>query len=237
MTASNKVKEMGLQTAMASPWSGARHASVESHEPAEATAEQWLQRFVEGGNEEAFARLVAKIGERLYAFIRRFLGDPHKAEDVYQTVLMKVAVHARDFDRRSLFATWLYRIARNACLDALRRDHREHAAPLYALAAGDAEDDETLELAANSPLPEEQASRAELAQIIAAAVERLPEEQREVFLLREEADLTFEQIGNLLGCGKETAKSRMRYALQRLQTALSREAKLYGISQGKSHGS
>ncbi|MCX7935617.1 MAG: sigma-70 family RNA polymerase sigma factor, partial [Planctomycetota bacterium] len=212
---------MDLQTAMAKPWSGASRAADEGEET-EATAERLLQRFAEEGDEEAFGRLVAKIGERLYAFIRRFLGEPHQAEDVYQTVLMKVALHAREFDHRSLFATWLYRIARNACLDVLRRERRVRLTPLHAQDSDGAAGGEEMEWEAKSPLPEEQVSRDELARIIAEAVERLPEDQREVFLLREEADLTFEQIGAMLGCGKETAKSRMRYALRRLQAELRR---------------
>ena len=64
---------------------------------------------------------------------------------------------------------------------------------------------------------------------VRAALEGLPEPQREVFLRKEEGGLTFEEIGVMLGCGKETAKSRMRYALARLKNALGSEARAWGL--------
>jgi len=66
---------MNLQTAVAKPWAGARHAVNEVKAAEESTAEELLRRFA-NGEEEAFGRLVLKIGDRLYAFICRFLGDP-----------------------------------------------------------------------------------------------------------------------------------------------------------------
>src|SRR3989339_1716556 len=77
----------------------------------EPTPEELLARF-SAGDSEAFVRLVDQVGERLFGFIHRFIGDAHDAEDVYQTVLFQVARHAKQFDGRSRLVTWLYRIAR-----------------------------------------------------------------------------------------------------------------------------
>ncbi len=194
------------------------------------TPEEMLGQFI-GGDEQAFHDLVDAVGGRLFGFICRFLGDHHLAEDVYQTVLVKVATHARSYDGRARFTTWMYQIARNACLDAVRSRARRKVVSLDA-EAGDC-DSSLLEAQMVSDLPPaEQLTVAELGARISTAVEALPPEQKEVFLLRENADLTFEEIGEILGCGKETAKSRMRYALKRLQNALSAEARLYGLLNG-----
>lgn len=191
------------------------------------TDEELLARYVEG-DEAAFGHLVERIGDRLFGFIRRFLSNHHLAEDVYQAVLVKVATHAASFDGRARVTTWVYQIARNACLDAVRSRSRRH---LVSLDAGrDDGDGSLLEARIVEDLPPEEALTVEeLGRRIADAVEALPAEQKEVFLLREDADLSFDQIGKVLGCGKETAKSRMRYALKRLRNALGAEARLYGL--------
>ncbi len=189
--------------------------------------EDLLDRFVQG-EDEAFTLLVERVGARLYGFLCRFLGDRHKAEDAYQTVLIKVAKHAHAYDRRARLTTWLYRIARNACVDRVRRDART---PTQSLDAGDDEKGPSGSdaVAAADPAPGAKLEAEELGACIAEAVAELPEEQREVFLLKEDGELTFDEIGELLGCGKETAKSRMRYALRRLQNALGKQGRLYGL--------
>ena len=204
-------------------------ATGEGLSPAQVSPETLLEQFV-AGKEEAFTMLVGQIGDRLFGFILRFMGNRHAAEDVYQTVLVKVATHASSFDRRARLSTWVYRIARNACLDAVRKSGRRKTVSLDA--ALDAETDRTPidMMAAVGPGPDEDVTRKELRSRIAAAVETLPDDQREVFLLKEDGELTFDEIGELVGCGKETAKSRMRYAMKRLQNALGAEGRLYGLS-------
>lgn len=186
-----------------------------------------LGRYAQG-DDSAFERLVELVGGRLFGFICRMIRNPHTAEDVYQSVLVKVATHADSFDGRAKFNTWLYRIARNACLDEIRKmaRNREHASS----GTGEESDSVFDQVAHDGPQPGEAVSQVELGRRIQQAVEDLPDEQREVFLLKEDGGLTFEDIGEMLGCGKETAKSRMRYALKRLQNALGQEARLYGLS-------
>lgn len=194
----------------------------------EPTPEDLLRRFVEG-EEAAFGELVDLVGDRLFGFLCRYLGDHHAAEDVYQAVLVKVAVHAAAFDQRARFNTWLYRIARNAAVDHFRKSARRKAVSLDRELNED--DRATLmdELVVSDRPPHAEMTEEELGARIADAVELLPDEQREVFVLKENADLTFDEIGEMLGCGKETAKSRMRYALKRLRNALGAEARLYGL--------
>lgn len=193
----------------------------------EPSPEELLERYV-NGQEEAFTKLVEVVGERLFSFIRRFLANHHLAEDVYQTVLVKVATNAGTFDHRARLSTWMYRIARNACLDALRQKARRKTVPLE----GASEEKETGWLGSlkdKAMAPDQNVSAGELGARIVSVLAALPQEQREVFLLKEDASLTFEEVGEILGCGKETAKSRMRYALRRLQNALAADARQYGL--------
>ncbi|MBN2713937.1 MAG: sigma-70 family RNA polymerase sigma factor [Planctomycetes bacterium] len=206
---------------------GSKHESQAS-EPGRESAEGMLARFA-AGDESAFSELVDLIGGQLYGFICRFLSDRHTAEDVFQIVLVKIARNASGFDGRASFATWSYRIARNACLDQLRkrkRDRTTGAIPAEEEGSASPMDN----IPSGTPDPSDAITREELGARINSAVETLPDEQKEVFLLKENGGLTFDEIGQLIGCGKETAKSRMRYALQKLQAALGAEARLYGLT-------
>lgn len=192
-----------------------------------ATPEALLRKYAEG-DDAAFEALVGEIGERLFAFVCRYMGDHHRAEDLYQTVLIRVARKAKSYQQRARVTTWIYTIARNACLDALRAESRRPSVSL----------DQTEErllgvgsgaLPADTPPADRTAQAEELGEAIRRAVRKLPDEQREVFLLKEEGELTFEEIAGIVGCNRETAKSRMRYALERLRNALKREARQHGL--------
>lgn len=196
-------------------------------EPA-ASPEELLEAYAQG-DEEAFERLVDGVGDRLFAVVLRMLADYNRAEDVYQNILVKVATKAHLYERRASALSWLFQVARNACLDALRKEGRRPEVSLDAAVSSASETPLANLVEGNGPDPAAPAADRELGQAIAKAVAVLPDEQREVFLLKEEGELTFEEIGELLGVGKETAKSRMRYALERLRNALGREARIYGL--------
>jgi len=122
----------------------------------------------------------------------------------------------------------VYTIARNLCIDQLRkaqlRRHPSLDQPSGSGGSGE-EDGPTLGERTADEHPERTVDRAaigrELAEHIQHAVESLPEEQREVFLLREVANVPFKEIAAMIGIPENTVKSRMRYALERLQKALS----------------
>lgn len=163
------------------------------------------------GDEPAFEKLVGLYEEKLFAFIARFTGDRHLAEDVFQQTFIKVAKNAAAFDGRASFSTWLYRIARNTAVDELRR--RRHD-PRHV-------DPETGGLEwmpdASARAPLDRMAREELSERVRAALAALPDPQREAFLLREEAELDFGRIGVIMNCGRETAKSRFRLAVAKLR--------------------
>ena len=193
--------------------------------PAAGEAEAFLERYL-SGDALAFEMLVGLYEDRLYGYLERFTGDSHLAEDVFQQVFMKVADKAESFDRRSSFSTWLFRIARNAAVDELRRRRRDRITVGF-----DADDGR--EPADDSPTPLESLAGLELRERILAAVAALPYSQREAFLLKEEAELGFQEIADIAGCPKETVKSRFRLAVEKLRAVLA--ADVPGPERGQ-HG-
>ncbi len=171
-------------------------------------------------------RLVERHGSSVYAFVRRFLGASPLADDVYQEVWLRVIRYASRFEGRSKFTTWLFQITRNVCMDQRRAKlRRPEGASLEAhVPDGGAPNPEAPTLRdrvadPGAPLTDQAAEREERVAVERALAE-LPEEQREVFLLREKTEMTFEEIATLTGLSPNTVKSRMRYALERLQEAL-----------------
>ena len=189
----------------------------------DATDEMLMVRY-QRGERTAFAELVRRHNRPIYNFVLRQLRVPSVAEDVTQDVFMRLVQNAAEFKHEARFSTWLYTIARNLCIDQLRKlSHRRHASldqqvgnQPYAQLLGDTISDP-------SPLSnaEHNALSSEVRSSIVRAVDSLPDDQREVFLLREVASLPFRDIAEITGVGENTVKSRMRYALDRLKDALS----------------
>ena len=185
------------------------------------TDEALMIRFQQG-DRAAFAALVRKHKSPLYNFALRQLRAKTTAEDVVQETFVRVVQNAADFKHEARFTTWLYTIARNLCIDQLRkgalRKHPSLDARQSQDEGGPTLGEQTADSRANV---ERDATGGELRQRIASAVETLPDDQKEVFLMREVANLPFKEIADITGVPENTVKSRMRYALERLQAALS----------------
>lgn len=193
--------------------------------PPETSDEALMQRF-QDGDRSAFTALVRRHQGRLYNFTLRTLRSPQLAEDVTQETFVRVVHRSADFRGSSKFSTWLHAIARNLCIDELRKaKHRRHAS-LDQPAHGSADDGDagrplSEEIAGSGQEPERATGGSELKARIARAVDLLPDDQREVFLLREISNLPFAEIAEIVKVPEPTVKSRMRYALERLQENLS----------------
>jgi len=185
------------------------------------TDEALMIRFQQG-DRAAFAALVKKHKSPLFNFALRQLRAKTTAEDVVQETFVRVVQNAADFKHEARFTTWLYTIARNLCIDQLRkgalRKHPSLDARQSQDEGGPTLGEQTADTRANV---ERDATAGELRERIAGAVETLPDDQREVFLMREVANLPFKEIADITGVPENTVKSRMRYALERLQAALS----------------
>jgi RNA polymerase sigma-70 factor (ECF subfamily) len=177
----------------------------------------------QSGDRSAFALLVRRHQTPLYNFTLRQLRSAPVAEEIVQEAFLRVVHNAADFKHEARFVTWLYTIARNLCIDhARKRALRQHPSldePKRAEEGdGPTLGDQTADGRANV---ERAASSSEIRERVLAAVDALPDDQREVFLMREVSNLPFKEIAAIVGVSENTIKSRMRYALERLQAALS----------------
>jgi RNA polymerase sigma-70 factor, ECF subfamily len=184
--------------------------------------EALIVRF-QSGDRSAFTMLVRRHQTPLYNFALRQLRHPQAAEDVVQEAFVRVAQNALDFKREARFSTWVYTIVRNLCIDQLRKAAlRRHPSLDEARNSREGEGPTLGEQLPDSRADvERRAGGTELKARIVEAVDELPDEQREVFLLRELSNLPFKEIAEITGVPENTVKSRMRYALERLQQALS----------------
>ncbi len=191
-----------------------------SGEPTTPSDERLLAAYA-GGDVEAFGQLLSRYRRPLFNFILRTVRNPVVAEDLTQDVFVRIVRRADDFKGSSKFTTWMYTIARNICIDHGRRmSHRRHrsldaGAPNVQGGAPLVE-----RVASGAPGVDRAAASSGLRREIAEAVEALPEDQREVFLLRQVSGMRFREIAEVVGVPENTVKSRMRYALERLTEAL-----------------
>jgi RNA polymerase sigma-70 factor (ECF subfamily) len=194
--------------------------SALGRDPKDPPDETLMLRYQQG-DRTAFAVLVRRHQQPLYNFALRQVRVPQVAEDVVQETFVRVVQNAQDFKHEARFTTWVYTITRNLCIDQLRkRALRKH--PSLDESRGEEGDGPTLGEQTADPRAsvEREATGTELKERIARAVDKLPDEQREVFLMREIANLPFKEIAEITGVPENTVKSRMRYALERLQEAL-----------------
>lgn len=186
----------------------------------EASDEMLMVRY-QRGDREAFAELVRRYSGPIYNFSVRHLRHAPVAEDVTQEVFLRLVQKAAEFKHEARFSTWLYTIARNLCIDHLRKlKHRRHPSLDSSSSSDEAPLGERLAARGIEADTERSAVSIEVLRAIEGAVDALPDEQREVFLLREIANMPFKEIAIATGVGENTVKSRMRYALDRLQQAL-----------------
>jgi len=176
------------------------------------------------GDVSAFAVLVERHQTPLYNFVLRQVRGGPAAEDIVQEVFVRVIEKAGSFKHEARFTTWVYTIARNLCIDHMRKAaYRRHASLDQPEGSDDKEGAALAERVADlhpRASTERTAASNEIRKRVVEAVEALPDEQKEVFLLREVASLSFQQIAEVTEAPENTVKSRMRYALERLQGAL-----------------
>lgn len=180
-----------------------------------------LMLRVRKGDRQAFAELVDKYKQPLVNYIARTIQDPTEAEDLAQTVFLQVYKAAPRFRPQARFAPWFYSIARNACLNELRRRLRHPAEPLETFSPAEDEPHERPLPDPQTPPPPQQILRAELEAKVAEALADLPESQRTAILLYQQQQLSYDEIARVMGCslvavkslifrGRETLKQRLK---------------------------
>lgn len=164
------------------------------------------------GDAAAFEQLYARHRGRLYRYLLRQLRDNALADELFQDIWQRVIAARAVWKPDAGFATWLYTIAHHRLGDHWRSLKHRPAAP--------ADADERMARVADPDTPERVLSEFERRRQLQLALDDLPEEQREVLLLRLEQELTLEEIGDVTGVGRETVKSRLRYAMDKLRARL-----------------
>jgi RNA polymerase sigma-70 factor, ECF subfamily len=184
----------------------------------ERTDEELLAAYQQG-DPGAFEALLRRYRAPLFTFLLRMLGDRERAEDLAQETFLRIVKGASDWEHRARFQTWLFTIARNLCVDQSRRDRFRRADSLDA-EGRDGEPPMVESVPGAGIDPERGAASARIRPLLQEALLSLPAEQREVFILREQAGVPFREIAEMIGVNENTVKSRMRYALEALRKAL-----------------
>ncbi len=186
--------------------------------PQERTDEELLAAYQQG-DAEAFEALLRRHRAPLFTFLVRMLGDREKAADLAQETFLRIVKGAQAWEHRARFQTWLFTMARNLCADGARRDRFRRAESLDA-EGPEGEASMVDSVPGREIDPGRGAESARLRPVLEKALLSLPPEQREVFVLREQAGLPFREIAELVGVNENTVKSRMRYALLALRKSL-----------------
>ena len=187
----------------------------------EEESDEALMARYQAGDTQALGILYDRYAHRLKAFAYR--RGAKRPDEVVQDAFMRIVRNGGSFKGNARFKTWLFSIVRNLTIDAARRDKFRNMPSLDAPIRS-SEGSMTLGDRVASQDPHADAERAvtdrRFRVELQAALDALPEDQREVFLLRQYSGLSFKEIGATVGCKENTAKSRMRYALLALREAL-----------------
>ncbi len=171
------------------------------------------------GDQQAFEVLVQRYSRPLFTFICRFLGEYDAASDILQQVMLQLYLSLPKLRTGEPLKAWLYQVARNRCLDELRRKRAMHFSELEKEI--DEEEQSLVEIMQDrSPLPEEVVERRDVQEILLKAIRALPPKFRAVVLLRYAAQLSYAEIGRVLHMPEATAKTYFQRAKPLLKVGL-----------------
>jgi RNA polymerase sigma-70 factor (ECF subfamily) len=189
--------------------------------------DQSLVEKARAGEPDAFRALVVRYQRKVYALALGIVKDPDLAWDVAQEAFVRVHRALPEFEGKSSFSTWLFRIATHLGIDAVRRERTARKDDLDDVAEADvAEAGEGILATALGNDPRENVLRRELAAKIQDALASLPEKHRTILVLREVEGLSYEELAARLGIHKGTVMSRLFHARKKMQAALRRYAGL-----------
>lgn len=180
-------------------------------------SDEALIRGYANGDAKAFEALYLRHEMRIWRYLERNVRNAAIADELMQEVWFSVAREAARYQPSARFSTWLYTIAHNRLVDAVRARR-----PQVSLDATCGTENPVADQLVDDPHREPHAGALAIEQAAALnrAVAMLPQEQREAFLLHAEGDLTVEEIAAVMACAFETAKSRLRYARAKLRELL-----------------
>lgn len=169
------------------------------------------------GDATAFEVLYLRHKGPVYRYMLNLCRNEAIAEELFQEVWLKL-INARDnYQVKAKFTTYLYKLAHNQFIDHYRKQNVRIVVD-QSVEVDNVEQDQS-----SKNNPEKQAQTNQTINKLSELVASLPNEQREVFLLREEAGMSLPEIAETIGINQEAAKSRLRYAINKLRLGLSRE--------------
>ena len=182
-----------------------------------------LVQAVLKGDTAAYRGLVEKYQGRVYTVIYGMVRNREDARDLAQESFVRAFQNLKSFRLESSFYTWLYRIAMNTAIDHLRRQ-KQRAAEAYDEGIATKEVGGVMSTGAHNDSPGRSLERKRLHEKLLAALETLPEDQRQAIVLREIDGLSYREIAEILDIPEGTVMSRLFYARKKLQGALGTEA-------------
>jgi len=182
---------------------------------ATADTDEELVRKAQGGDERAFGGLVSRYETKVYSLALKMIRNPEDAEDVLQDTFLRAYRGIKSFRGHSTFSTWIYRITANSALMRLRRKQ------LPIVSIEDAEErDAPVNIADWAPGPVEQLLSRETQQVMGQAIEELPPEFRQVFVLRDIEELSNAEVAEILELSVAAVKSRLHRARLKVRDRL-----------------
>lgn len=182
-------------------------------------SDEELMLSFQKGEAVAFDVLLGRHKKPLYNFIYRILHNEQASEEAFQEVFLKVIRNKDDYRESAKFTTWLYTIARNHCIDELRKLKFRNHKPFES----ETDTEGQMHLSDEYRQNREQLELStvkELEEHLESAIISLSADQREVFLLRHFQNMPFDEIAKISDLSINTVKSRMRYALQHIEKHL-----------------
>jgi RNA polymerase sigma-70 factor (ECF subfamily) len=183
-----------------------------------------VRRFKEG-DRAAFAEVVHRYEDRVYTLCLRWMGDPNTAEEVAQDVFLALYRSLGGFRGDAQLSTWIYRVVVNHCKNRRLYRRRRQMDQHEALEGEGREDQPERQLADDGPGTDAPLHASQAEELLRAALDHLDEEQRQIIVLREVQDLSYEEIADILELPRGTVKSRLHRARLELATILSRRLK------------
>jgi RNA polymerase sigma-70 factor (ECF subfamily) len=164
----------------------------------------------------AFETLYDRLHSRLFGFILRLVKETPLAEDILQETFLRVFRERKRYRKTARFSTYLFAIARNLCLDALKTWERKHVVP--------DQEDHVKRAADLSKTASKILEDIEISQIVQHAIRALPEDQREVLLLSKYSGLSYNEIAQIVGSTPDAVKQRVYRAMVTLREKLKKLA-------------
>lgn len=182
------------------------------------TDESLIRKF-KNGDEQSFKELVVRYQSRIYSIVLAMVRDKNEADDICQDIFIKVYRFLHQFKGKSKFFTWLYRLTINTCINA--QNGRKRKLSTVSLSHPVGENEESLvafiEEDNTNNCALENLQNKELGMKLNLAIESLPDELKEVFVLREIDDLPYKELAKILQCSEGTIKSRLFRAREKLK--------------------